>query len=89
MKKLKNNKKFQVGDVIVDTTTHSIGKILDFPSLEEFYISENNPLNKSNSYYVRWSHIDYNLNVSYDEEIRYDKNVEGYCKKVEYYTFEN
>jgi hypothetical protein len=87
MKKLEKNKKFQVGDVIVDTTTHSIGKILDFP--EWFSPATENSLNQSNSYYVRWSHIDYNLNVSYDEEVRYDKNVEGYCKKVEYYTFEN
>jgi hypothetical protein len=88
MKKLENNKKFQVGDVIVYTTTHQIGKILDFPSSEEFYISETNPLNKSNSYYVRWSHIDYNLNVSYSEEMRYGKNVEGFCKKLDYITLE-
>lgn len=86
MKKLKTeSKKFQVGDVIVDTYGHTTGKILDFP--QWFSPATENSLNQSDSYYVRWVHIGPNLDVEYDEEVRFGKWVDRYCEKVEYPTF--
>jgi len=85
MKKLENNKKFQVGDVIVDTIGHTTGKILDFP--QWFSPATENSLNQSNSYYVKWVHIGPNLNVEYDEEVRFGKWIDRFCEKVEYPTF--
>jgi hypothetical protein len=85
MEKLKTqSKKFNVGDVVVDRTTHEVFKILDFP--EWFIPGPEQSLNQKNSYYLRWIHIDYNLNVSYGEEIRYNKNVDSCCDKIEYIT---
>jgi hypothetical protein len=85
MKKLENNKKFQVGDVIVDTIGHKTGKILDFPQWS--FITEESPLNQSNSYYINWVNIGYDLDVEYDEELRLDEWVDAFCEKVEYSSF--
>ena len=86
MKKLKTeSKKFNVGDVIVDKTGHTTGKILDFP--EWFSPATEDSLNEKDSYYVRWVHIGPNLNVEYDEEVRFGKWIDRFCEKVEYPTF--
>jgi hypothetical protein len=86
MKKLKTeSKKFNVGDVIVDTYGHTTGKILEFP--QWFTPTNETPLNESNSYYVRWVHIGPDLDVEYDEELRLDIWVDEFCEKVEYPAF--
>jgi hypothetical protein len=86
MKKLKTqSKKFRVGDVIKNTYDGTSGKILNFP--EWFTPTNHTLLNESNSYYVRWVHIGFDLDVEYYEELRLDEWVDWFCEKVEYNTF--
>lgn len=79
------NKKFKVGDVVVDTTTHQKGKILPFPN--HFKNLETNGMNESNSYYIRWVTLDYYLNVEYSEELVFSNYLEHGCEKCNYFGF--